>query len=53
MLTLIYIFSYIRLILFVFTGTYAFKLPDDNGDAGVWVSYEDPETAGQKATYVK
>lgn len=37
----------------IFTGTYAFRLPDDNGDAGLWVSYEDPETAGQKASYVK
>ncbi|XP_072930611.1 chitinase-like protein EN03 isoform X2 [Epargyreus clarus] len=34
-------------------GTYAFRLPDDNGEGGMWVSYEDPDTAGQKATYVK
>ncbi|XP_063393154.1 chitinase-like protein EN03 isoform X2 [Cydia fagiglandana] len=34
-------------------GTYAFRLPDDNGEGGLWVSYEDPDTAGQKATYVK
>ncbi|XP_022121514.1 chitinase-like protein EN03 [Pieris rapae] len=34
-------------------GTYAFRLPDDNGDPGLWVSYEDPDTAGQKASYVK
>ncbi|VVD00714.1 chitinase-like protein EN03 isoform X2 [Leptidea sinapis] len=34
-------------------GTYAFRLPDDNGEAGLWVSYEDPDTAGQKASYVK
>ncbi|KAL4717696.1 hypothetical protein ACJJTC_000845 [Scirpophaga incertulas] len=34
-------------------GTYAFRLPDDNGEGGLWVSYEDPETAAQKASYVK
>lgn len=35
------------------TGTYAFRLPDENGDPGLWISYEDPDTAGQKAAYVK
>ena len=34
-------------------GTYAFRLPDDNGEGGLWVSYEDPDTAGQRAAYVK
>nr|ABC79625.1 imaginal disc growth factor-like protein [Mamestra brassicae] len=34
-------------------GTYAFRLPDENGDPGLWVSYEDPDTAGQRASYVK
>ncbi|KAJ0183941.1 hypothetical protein K1T71_000364 [Dendrolimus kikuchii] len=34
-------------------GTYAFRLPDDSGEGGQWVSYEDPDTAGQKAAYVK
>nr|QFZ95586.1 imaginal disc growth factor [Lasiocampa quercus] len=34
-------------------GTYAFRLPDDGGEGGLWVSYEDPDTAGQKAAYVK
>nr|QFZ95587.1 imaginal disc growth factor [Acanthobrahmaea europaea] len=34
-------------------GTYAFRLPDDNGEGGLWVSYEDPDTAGQRASYVK
>ncbi len=34
-------------------GTYAFRLPDDSGEGGLWVSYEDPDTAGQKAVYVK
>ena len=33
-------------------GTYAFRLPDDSGENGYWVSYEDPDTAGQKASYV-
>lgn len=33
-------------------GTYAFRLPDDSGEGGLWVSYEDPDTAGQKASYV-
>lgn len=35
------------------TGTYAFRLPDDNGDNGIWVGYEDPDTAGNKAAYVR
>ncbi|CAH2034696.1 unnamed protein product, partial [Iphiclides podalirius] len=34
-------------------GTYAFRLPDGDSEAGLWVSYEDPDTAGQKAAYVK
>ncbi|CAK1588604.1 unnamed protein product [Parnassius mnemosyne] len=34
-------------------GTYAFRLPDDSGEGGLWVSYEDPDTAGQKAAFVK
>ncbi|XP_026500810.1 chitinase-like protein EN03 isoform X4 [Vanessa tameamea] len=34
-------------------GTYGFRLPDDNSEGGLWVSYEDPDTAGQKATYAK
>ncbi|CAK1554892.1 unnamed protein product [Leptosia nina] len=33
-------------------GTYAYRLPQDSDD-GLWVSYEDPDTAGQKASYVK
>ncbi|CAG9558727.1 unnamed protein product [Danaus chrysippus] len=36
-----------------FFGTYAFRVPDDNGEGGFWVSYEDPDTAGQKAVYAK
>lgn len=34
-------------------GTYAFRLPDDSGEGGLWVSYEDPDTAGERASYVK
>lgn len=34
-------------------GTYAFRLPDNNGKYGIWVGYEDPETAGYKANFVK
>ncbi|CAH2242820.1 jg11753 [Pararge aegeria aegeria] len=34
-------------------GTYAFRLPDDSGEGGLWVSYEDPDTVGQKAQYAK
>nr|WCL15183.1 imaginal disc growth factor protein [Yponomeuta evonymella] len=34
-------------------GTYAFRLPDDGGEPGLWVSYEDPDTAAQKAVYAK
>ncbi|KAF5295427.1 hypothetical protein FQA39_LY13088 [Lamprigera yunnana] len=33
-------------------GNYAFKLPD-NDKGGIWVSYEDPFTAEQKASYVR
>jgi len=33
-------------------GTYAFRLPKDNVK-GIWISFEEPETAKQKATYVK
>lgn len=34
-------------------GVYAFRLPDENGGYGVWVGYEDPESAGNKASFVK
>ncbi|XP_058122168.1 chitinase-like protein Idgf4 [Anopheles ziemanni] len=34
-------------------GSYAYRLPDSNGEHGVWMSYEDPDTAGNKAGYVK
>lgn len=39
-------------LLFI-PGTYAFRLPDDDGEHGIWVGYEDPDTAGNKASYVK
>ncbi|CRL05586.1 CLUMA_CG018142, isoform A [Clunio marinus] len=34
-------------------GIYAFRLPDENGDYGMWVGYEDPESAGNKAAFVR
>lgn len=34
-------------------GTYAYRLPDSDGNFGLWVSYEDPDTAGNKAGYVR
>ncbi|XP_004518571.1 chitinase-like protein Idgf3 [Ceratitis capitata] len=34
-------------------GTYAFHTADEDGSNGVWVSYEDPDTAASKAGYVK
>ncbi|KAJ8964208.1 hypothetical protein NQ317_007845, partial [Molorchus minor] len=33
-------------------GTYAYRLPKDDKE-GIWVAFEDPDTAGQKASYVK
>lgn len=33
-------------------GTYAYRLPDTDGNYGLWVTYEDPETAANKAEYV-
>ncbi|XP_067623340.1 chitinase-like protein Idgf3 isoform X2 [Eurosta solidaginis] len=34
-------------------GSYAFHTADKNGANGIWVSYEDPQTAASKAEYVK
>lgn len=34
-------------------GTYAFRKADDKGKYGIWVGYEEPDTAGYKAAYVK
>jgi chitinase len=36
----------------IFTGTYAFRIVDENEEHGLWVAYEDPDTAGNKANYV-
>ncbi|XP_044740276.1 chitinase-like protein EN03 isoform X2 [Chrysoperla carnea] len=34
-------------------GCYAFRLPDENEEHGIWVSYEDPDVVKEKATYAK
>lgn len=34
-------------------GTYAYRLPDKDGNFGMWVGYEDADTAGNKAAYVR
>lgn len=34
-------------------GSYAYRLPDNDGNFGMWVGYEDPDTAGNKAGYVR
>ncbi|XP_034474766.1 chitinase-like protein Idgf1 [Drosophila innubila] len=34
-------------------GNYALRPSDENGDHGMWVSYDDPDFAGIKATYAK
>lgn len=34
-------------------GTYAFRLPDENGNHGVWLGFEEPESAGSKASFVR
>lgn len=34
-------------------GNYAYRSADDNGEHGVWVGYDDPETAANKASFVK
>lgn len=39
--------------VFVFLGVYAFRLPDENGENGIWVGYEDPDSVGNKAGYVR
>lgn len=33
-------------------GTYAYRLPDKDGNHGLWIGYEDPEFAQSKTTYV-
>lgn len=39
--------------IFIFSGCYAFRLPDENEEHGIWVSYEDPDVVKEKATYAK
>ncbi|EDW81997.1 uncharacterized protein Dwil_GK25565 [Drosophila willistoni] len=34
-------------------GSYAYRSADDSGENGVWVGYEDPDTAALKAAFVK
>ncbi|XP_060536626.1 chitinase-like protein Idgf4 [Cylas formicarius] len=34
-------------------GSYAYKLPDETDGGGIWIGYEDPESAANKATYVR
>ncbi|TDG45111.1 hypothetical protein AWZ03_008449 [Drosophila navojoa] len=34
-------------------GSYAYRAADENGIYGLWVSYDDPETASSKAQYVR
>lgn len=39
---------------FVLTGPYAYKPHDEEKDEdGVWIAYEDPQSAASKATYVR
>lgn len=35
------------------SGVYAYRAPDKKGNNGIWVSYEDPDTAAEKASYVQ
>lgn len=34
-------------------GVYGFRLPDKKIDEGLWVGYEEPETAAAKSIYAK
>lgn len=34
-------------------GPYGFRLPDSNGKFGLWIGYEDPDSAGNKAAYAR
>lgn len=34
-------------------GLYAYRAVDKKGEHGIWVSYEDPDSAAEKAAYVK
>lgn len=35
------------------SGDYAYRLPDENEEGGVWIAYESPESAATKAAYAK
>lgn len=34
-------------------GHYAYRLPDTDGNFGLWIGYDDPESAANKASFVK
>lgn len=34
-------------------GPYGYRLPDSNGKFGMWIGYEDPDSAGNKAAYAR
>ena len=34
-------------------GPYGFRLPDSDGKYGLWLGYEDPDSAGNKAAYAR
>ncbi|XP_052854490.1 chitinase-like protein Idgf2 [Drosophila gunungcola] len=34
-------------------GSYAFRAADENGDHGLWISYDDPDSASSKAQYAR
>lgn len=34
-------------------GTYGYRDADDNGEHGIWISYEEPATASNKASYAR
>lgn len=42
-----------RLTRVLFTFQYGYRLPDSDGKFGLWIGYEDPDTAGNKAAYVR
>lgn len=37
----------------LFSGIYAYRLPDSDDKGGIWIAYEDPESAANKAAYAK
>lgn len=34
-------------------GDYAYRLPNENEEGGIWIAYEGPEAAANKAAYAK